>query len=85
MIKSGWIIEEEKSDKSEETNQIKEKRGVLQQVTKTIEYESNPVAAKGLAGTLGKIVATEPAFGLFVIMASRAAYSDLDTAVINKE
>jgi len=64
-------------------NEIK-KRHILQQVTATIEYGSNPIAAKELAGTLGKIVATEPALGPVVIMASRAAYLDLNAAVARR-
>ena len=40
-----------------------------------------PILARDLASTLGKIVATEPALGPVVIMAARAAYIDLDTAV----
>ncbi len=43
--------------------------------------DQNPILAKELAGTLGKMVATEPALGPVVIMTARAAYIELDAAV----
>jgi hypothetical protein len=55
---------------------------VIKRVWETISYGTNSsLPAKELAGTLGKIVATEPALGPVVIMAVRAAYSKLDEAV----
>ena len=60
------------------------KQRILQQVSETIAYGSKPIPAKELAGTLGKIVATEPALGPVVIMAARAAYTDLDKATQEK-
>ena len=62
-------------------NEIK-KQLILKQVLLTIEHGRIPMAAKELAGILGKFVATEPALGPIVIMAARAAYSDLDAAVV---
>ena len=64
-------------------NEIK-KQLILKQVLLTIEHGRIPMAAKELAGILGKIVATEPALGPIVIMAARAAYSDLDAAVVKR-
>jgi hypothetical protein len=103
LAKSGWIIENEKSDKKGDASQIKTYLGfvidsrsmtvrmeegkkwrILQQVQETIDYAPRPMLAKTLAGTLGKIVATEPALGPVVIMAARAAYIQLDVAVSNK-
>ncbi|XP_045028545.1 uncharacterized protein LOC116931312 [Daphnia magna] len=52
--------------------------GIIQ---KTIAYGPKPILAKELAGTLGKMVSTEPALGPVVIMAARAAYIELDAAV----
>ena len=57
------------------------KQLILRRVKETIDYGSKPILARDLASTLGKIVATEPALGPVVIMAARAAYIDLDTAV----
>lgn len=57
------------------------KQHTIQQVLKTIAYGPKPILAKELAGTLGKMVSTEPALGPVVIMAARAAYIELDAAV----
>ena len=57
------------------------KQLILRRAKETIDYGSKPILARDLASTLGKIVATEPALGPVVIMAARAAYIDLDTAV----
>ena len=44
-------------------------------------YGSKLIPAREFAGTLGKIVSTEPALGPVVIMAARASYVDLDEAI----
>ena len=64
-------------------NEIK-KRNILHHTATTIEYSSALIPARQLAQTLGKIVAAEPALGPMVIMASRAAYSNLDDAVTKR-
>jgi hypothetical protein len=56
------------------------KQRVLQKVRETISHGSKPILAKQLAGTLGKIVATEPALGPIVIMVARASYAVLEEA-----
>lgn len=57
------------------------KQLVIEQVLSKISYGRKPIRAKELVGTLGKMVAAEPALGPIVLMAARAAYSDLDDAV----
>ena len=100
LKKSGWILEQKKSDQEGDASQSKEYLGfivdtasmtvrlgetkkqlILEQVLATISYGQKPIMAKELAGTLGKMVAAEPALGPIVLMAARAAYSDLDDAV----
>ena len=77
----GFIVDTNKM--SVRLNETKRHR-ILQQVATTIEYGSTPIPARQLAKTLGKIVATEPALGPVVIMASRAAYSNLDDATTKR-
>ena len=60
------------------------KQRILKQVQETVDQAARPILAKELAGTLGKIVATEPALGPVVIMIARAAYIQLDEAVSNR-
>jgi hypothetical protein len=60
------------------------KQQILKQVWETIARGQNMLPAKELAGTLGKIIATEPALGPIVFMAARAAYLRLDEAVFNR-
>jgi hypothetical protein len=59
----------------------KKKHRILEQVWTTIGHGLSPIAARELAKTLGKIVATEPALGPVVIMAARASYAVLEKAV----
>ena len=65
------------------TGEIKKQR-IIQQILETIAYGPRSIPAKELAGTLGKMVATEPALGPVVIIAARAAYIILDKAVSEK-
>lgn len=60
------------------------KERILHQVLETIAHSSRPILARELAGTLGKIVATEPALGPVVVMAARASYIDLEKATQEK-
>jgi hypothetical protein len=57
------------------------KQRTLHKVWETISYGLKLIPARKLAGTLGKIVSTEPALGPVVIMAARASYIDLDEAI----
>ena len=54
------------------------KQRILPNVSETISYGTKPIRAKDLAQTLGKIVATEPALGPVVIMATRASYIEME-------
>ena len=56
------------------------KQRILQQVSETISHGSKSFPAKELAGTIGKIVATEPALGPIVVIAARASYAVLEEA-----
>lgn len=56
------------------------KRRILKRVWDTISHGSKPIPAKELAGTLGKMVATEPALGPIVVMTARASYAILEEA-----
>ncbi len=56
------------------------KRRILQRIWETISHGSKPIPAKELAGTLGKMVATEPALGPIVVMTARASYAVLEEA-----
>ena len=56
------------------------KQRILQQVSETISHGSKSLPAKELAGTIGKIVATEPALGPIVVIAARASYAVLEEA-----
>jgi len=60
------------------------KQRILQKVRETISHGSKPILAKQLAGTLGKIVATEPALGPIVIMVARASYAVLEETTRRK-
>lgn len=56
------------------------KQRILQQVSETISHGSKSFPAKELAGTIGKIVATEPALGPIIVIAARASYAVLEEA-----
>ena len=58
------------------------KHRILKRVWETISYKTNPISARELAITLGKMVATEPALGPVAIMTARASYADLDRATL---
>ena len=60
------------------------KKNRILQVLETVSYGHKPIFAKDLAGTLGKMVATEPALGPVVIMAARASYIDQYVATRDK-
>jgi hypothetical protein len=64
------------------TIQLKDdrKEAIKKDVQKTLKHKSRPIHVKDLAKTLGKKVATEPALGSMPLMASRAAYIQLDEA-----
>ncbi len=57
------------------------KQLILRQVKETIDYGPKIILARDLAKILSKMVATEPALLPVVVMATRAAYIDLDKAV----
>ena len=59
----------------------KERQEDIKQNVETMLKNTKPVHVKELAKTLGKMVATEPALGSMPLMASRAAYIQLDKKV----